>query len=478
MEFEVVFMCEANNGISCNGAVPWSSTPEHYKFIKYHTKMECILQSVDYNDLIVPNFIKCYRPYQLIIDDFMINRFTEEDVNVYGLTHDITTLSPMKNIKYINNFNSLPIGNYLMLLHDPQFIKMALESQYTTRVTAYRLNTYYNCSTSIDPTTFGFTVTNTVIHKLYDLITFKPLYNEEEFKYIDLCKKLLNAPIYSNRTGVSTHGLFVETLKFNLMRDSARVLPLLTTKSVPWKTVTRELYWFLMGNTTTEYLDKYNVKIWSGNSTREFLDSRGLDYPIGTLGPIYGFQWRHWGADWKSENPQGIDQIQNVIHTIKTNPRDRRMIVSAWNVEDISKMALPPCHYTFQFHVSEIEESPGVVKHRLNCAVTMRSADIALGVPFNIASYAMLTHIISFIVGMDPGILSITMVDCHLYTTHVEGVTQMINRSIKPFPTLSFGITNDSTIDTIDKFITAVSIDSIQVINYNPHPFIRLEMAV
>lgn len=290
--------------------------------------------------------------------------------------------------------------------------------------------------------------------------------NREECYYLCILAEISHADTRPNRTGVATRGSFHEVLKFSLSDERGRVLPLLTTKKVNWSAVYHELVWFLRGSTTTEYLTENGVKIWDGNSTREFLDSRGLThYAPGKVGPIYGSQWRNW-------NECGTDQLVDVINKLQTDPGDRRMIVSAWNVDRLDEMALPPCHYSFQFHVDFEDNVPA----RLNCLVNMRSADLALGVPFNIASYAMLTHIVSQITSIPAGTLSISMCDCHVYENHLDGISKQLKRAPRRFPTIQFG--PRATGATIDDYANNLTIDDFTIVGYDPHPYIHLQMAV
>jgi len=289
--------------------------------------------------------------------------------------------------------------------------------------------------------------------------------NHEETKFLDLLREIMGAPTRPSRTGINTRSVFNRCIRFNLTDARGPVLPLLTTKSVNWKSVYYELIWFLQGSTNTKYLDENGVKIWAGNSSREYLDSRGLkDYEVGDVGPIYGAQWRNWN---------GVDQLAQVIDTIKKDPWDRRMIVSAWNVSDIPKMCLPPCHYSFQFYVDG---------KRLNCLVNMRSADVALGVPFNIASYAFLTHIVAFLTGLIAGELSINMADCHIYENHLAEVGGWITRAPVRFPIIRFGpriteLTGPAG-PTIDDFAKKFTFSDYEIEGYKSRPFIKLQMAV
>lgn len=291
------------------------------------------------------------------------------------------------------------------------------------------------------------------------------LENKAELRYLAMLQRMIDAPERPNRTATGTRGVFHEYIEFDLSDIGGRILPLLTTKKVPEVSVVEELKMFIHGETTNERLKEKNIKIWDGNSTREYLDSIGLtDYPEGTLGPIYGAQWRSFGGS-------GIDQLQKAIDTLITNPGDRRMLVTAWNPIDIPKMVLPACHFSFQFHCDFIKLPDGSFKpSALNCLVNMRSADTGLGVPFNIASYAFLTHFVSLITGIPPGKLGLVLADCHIYTDHITGIKKQLLRQPKRFPYIKF-MSELKSIDDIDdlKFI---------IVGYKPDPYIKLDMAV
>lgn len=209
-----------------------------------------------------------------------------------------------------------------------------------------------------------------------------------EFQYLELIGKIIErGQEKTDRTGVGTYSLFGEMMRFDLQRS----FPLLTTKKVFWKGVVEELLWFLRGSTDGRLLSDKGVRIWDGNGSREFLDKLGFqERREGDLGPVYGFQWRHFGAAYQNCDTdytgKGIDQIKELIDQLQQNPDSRRHIVSAWNVSDLKKMALPPCHVLFQFYVSQ---------GRLSCMLYQRSCDVGLGIPFNIASYALLTTLIA-----------------------------------------------------------------------------------
>ncbi|CAH0721527.1 unnamed protein product, partial [Brenthis ino] len=286
----------------------------------------------------------------------------------------------------------------------------------------------------------------------------------EEYQYLNLVKKIIETGDKRvDRTGVGTLSIFGAMQRYSL---SSNVLPLLTTKRVFVRGVIEELLWMISGSTDSNVLANKKVHIWDANGSRAFLDNLGFtDRKEGDLGPVYGFQWRHSGAQYIDANTdytgQGIDQIQNVINTIKNNPSDRRMLICAWNPTDLSKMALPPCHCLAQFHVSS---------GKLSCLLYQRSADMGLGVPFNIASYALLTHMIAHVTDLEPGEFIHTTGDTHVYLNHVEPLKTQLERVPRDFPSLEFA----RKINSIDDF----KYEDFIIKNYNPYPKIDMEMAV
>lgn len=285
-----------------------------------------------------------------------------------------------------------------------------------------------------------------------------------ELQYINLIKHILeNGISKDDRTGVGTLSIFSYNMTFNL-RES---FPLLTTKKVYWKGVVEELLWFISGSTNSNVLKEKGVKIWEGNSSREFLDSRGLShYDQGDIGAGYGFQWRHFGAKYTnmydSYEGQGVDQLKDVIYKIKNTPDDRRIIMSAWNPTDLDKMALPPCHIFVQFWVDSN-------KKELHSQMYQRSCDVGLGVPFNIASYSLLTCIIAKLCDLTPGDFHYCMGDTHIYKNHIDAMKLQITRDPYDFPKIK--IKDITDIDNI-KF------DDIELIDYKYYENIKMNMAV
>ncbi len=262
--------------------------------------------------------------------------------------------------------------------------------------------------------------------------------------YLDLVRLALEeGEPRSDRTGVGTRSLFGHQIRFDL----ADGFPLLTNRKIHLKSIVHELLWFIKGDTNIAYLKENGVRIWD-----EWADDRG------ELGPVYGKQWRRWAT----ADGRVIDQLKQVIEQIKTNPQSRRLIVSAWNVADIPRMALAPCHVMFQFYVTG--------SRRLSCQLYQRSADLFLGVPFNIASYALLTHMIAQVTDLRPGEFVHTFGDAHLYENHLDQARELLQRDPRPLPTV---VLNQS-VREIDGF----TFDDIRVENYNPHPPIKALVAV
>ena len=262
-------------------------------------------------------------------------------------------------------------------------------------------------------------------------------------QYLDLMKYVRESGTEKgDRTGTGTLSVFGYQMRFNLEEG----FPLVTTKKVHLKSIIYELLWFLKGSTNVDYLNEHGVSIWD-----EWADERG------ELGPVYGAQWR----SWPTQDGSSIDQISEVINQIKTNPDSRRLIVSAWNVSQIDNMALPPCHAMFQFYVAD---------GKLSCQLYQRSADIFLGVPFNIASYALLVLMIAKVTGLKPGEFVHTLGDAHLYLNHLDQVDEQLKR--QPFPLPKMSITKDI------KNVLDIEYEDFSLEDYESHPHISAPIAV
>lgn len=314
-----------------------------------------------------------------------------------------------------------------------------------------------------------------------------------EQAYLDLSRKILEEGVdKGDRTGTGTRSVFGHQMRFDLQKG----FPLLTTKRVPFRLITSELLWFIKGDTNIRYLLEHNNHIWDEWAFERFVKSDDYTGPDmtdfgrralkdeafneiyraemkafneriltdeafaqkhGELGNVYGAQWRKW----KTSQGETIDQLKDVIEMIRSNPDSRRLIVSAWNPEDVPNMALPPCHTLFQFYVAE---------GKLNCQLYQRSADVFLGVPFNIASYALLTHLIAHETGLEAGEFVHTFGDAHIYSNHVEQINEQLTREPRAFPELKLNTEKSSIFD--------FEMGDIQLEGYDPHPRIKAPIAV
>jgi thymidylate synthase len=294
----------------------------------------------------------------------------------------------------------------------------------------------------------------------------------------DLVDKHTASPacLRSNRTLVDSVSVFGRQVRFCLKNGA---IPMLTTKRVPFKHMVEELLWFCRGETDATILSKKGIKIWNGNSSREFLDARGLvAYAEGDIGPGYGFQWRHMGATYRGAAPgvkyadsDGFDQLAYVERELRTNPTSRRILLNAWNSADLDKMALPPCHVMAQWYVEPATVEPHG-KPTLSCMLTMRSCDTFLGLPWNMASYATLTHILAARCGMQSGELVVSIGDCHLYSNCIEQAGLQLKRTARPTPKL---LVNNGV---ATKEWAEISVEDLTLCGYCPHPSIRADMAV
>jgi len=261
--------------------------------------------------------------------------------------------------------------------------------------------------------------------------------------YLDLLQHIKdNGVVKSDRTGTGTKSVFGYQMRFDLQKG----FPMLTTKKLHLRSIIYELLWFLNGDTNIKYLNDNKVSIWD-----DWADANG------DLGPVYGYQWRHW----KTPDGREIDQITQLIHSLKTNPDSRRHIVSAWNVADVDNMALPPCHALFQFYVAN---------GKLSCQLYQRSADVFLGVPFNIASYAILVLMVAQVTGYEPGEFVHTFGDAHLYLNHLEQVDLQLSRQPRPLPQMK--------LNPEIKDIFSFKFEDFELIGYDPHPHIKADIAV
>jgi thymidylate synthase len=293
--------------------------------------------------------------------------------------------------------------------------------------------------------------------------------NSEEMQYLNLIQKILERGTLEKGRNGNTISTFGEYMRFSLENGK---IPILTTKKTAWKTCLKELLWFIRGETNNKILQQQGVHIWDANTTREFLDSRGLTlYPEGMAGPIYGYQWRDFGASYNcftgksldADHPfDGIDQLQQIIDQLKNHEtrNSRRLILTAWNPKQLDQMALPPCHIMCQFNVHD--------GNKLSCAMYQRSNDECCGTPFNIASYSFLTHLLAKHCGLEAYEFVYFKGNCHIYEEHIEGAKMQLLREPFPFPTVS--------IKQVRGNINDYQVEDFEIHNYQHHPQIKFKM--
>ena len=299
-----------------------------------------------------------------------------------------------------------------------------------------------------------------------------PPLNTEEYQYLNIIHKIISTGTWEEGRNGRTKSIFGEMMRFSLANGR---IPILTTKRTAWKTCLKELLWFIRGETDNRLLQEQGVHIWDGNTSREFLDSRGLNhYREGLIGPGYGFQWRHFGGEYDATTGKGlaeglaasltagIDQLRQIIDALKDPAQrtSRRLIMTAWNPLQLDEMALPPCHMICQFNVHD--------GNKLSCAMTQRSCDELLGVPFNIASYSFLTHLIAHHCGLEAYEFVYFKGNCHLYEEHIEAAKTQLQRTPFAFPTLEIRNLRENIEDYI--------VDDFIVKGYESHEAIKAKM--
>ena len=288
-------------------------------------------------------------------------------------------------------------------------------------------------------------------------------FQHEEYQYLNLIQNIIDNGTWEEGRNGKTKSIFGNMMRFSLIDGK---IPILTTKKTAWKTCLKELLWFIRGKTNNNLLKEQGVHIWDGNSTPEFLKSRGLShYSDGELGPIYGHQWRHFNAKWEGDEDytgEGVDQLQQIIDALK-DPKQRtsrRLIISAWNPCQLDDMALPPCHILCQFNIHD--------GNKLSCAMFQRSCDFFLGIPINIASYSMLTHILAKHCGLEAYEFIHSMGNIHLYENAIDAAKLQITREPYPFPTVS--------IKEVRENINDYKVEDFEIHNYKSHEAIKVEM--
>jgi len=452
LPIHLILAVDEQYGIGKNGRIPWDSDLGYFKKITTTTcdskkQNALIMGRLTYESMPIPRISMSRKCVVVTSTPYCRHATTARTLG--------DAITECQNDDTIENI--FIIGGSMMY---KEGLDMGVDKIYVTRV-----NGTYDCDV-------GVPWLKNILSRYYKMssiqqgerFTYETYSQNGETAYIDLLKDIVkNGEERPNRTGVDTTSVFGRTIRFPF-KDG---FPLLTTKRVFWKGVIEELLWFLRGDTSSARLSEKGVRIWEGNTSKEYLEKRGLGgYNEGDCGPVYGYQWRHWNAEYgscdDSYEGRGIDQIAQVIDSIKNDPYSRRHIMSAWNVGQLDEMVLPPCHVLCQFFVSKDGE--------LSCQMYQRSADMFLGVPFNIASYAALTYIIARETGLKPKELIMCFGDAHIYSNHMDAVEEQLQREQRKFPALRIR-------DDAGSYET-LTMDDFIIEGYNPHGTIKAPMAV
>jgi len=460
----LIYAIDINNGFGKNNTLPWDLVNDRKFFSKLTTHNSIVMGKNTYNSLPTK-----YRPLpnrkNYILSSNFKNDYNQDLFNIQSI-EDIINLSKEENVFVIGG---------VKLIQDIPLEK--IDNIYETRIyDNYECDIFliphnksifkYISKSPIIKDKSNFQVTCYSKHNKFNFIPYfissfnNLMPKSEETDYLYLLEKIFNYGKVRKTRNSSTYSLFSERLEFNIENN---VLPLLTTKRTFWNGIIEELLWFIKGETDNKKLKEKGIHIWDGNTTNDFLKKSNLPYEEDICGPIYGYQWRRFGEEYtyidkttkeirKTEGiKKGYDQLQEIINLIRNNPTSRRIFMSGWNPAQMSQMCLPPCHVSYQFYVDE---------DKLICQMYQRSADVFLGLPFNIASTSALTHLIAHHTGLKASRVIICLGDIHIYEEHLKAVAEQLTRYnlIKPFPTLEI----NSKYENIEDY----SKDNFEIKNY------------
>lgn len=454
MKFDIIVCTDQNGGIGKEGKIPWH-LPEDIKRFKELTLNSTVIMGRKTWDSIPFKF----KPLP--------------DRDNFILTRKILPVNEFSNngrVKYFTNFDDALENvktDKIFVIGGSFIYDQALKHPKVRIVYLTRINKYFNCDVNFFLEEKDFDILEKSDMMKENGLEFNYINyirkNNQEVNYLNLMKKIyVEGVVKNDRTGVGIHSLFSEKLEFDLRAG----FPLMTTKKTFFRGVAEELLFFISGKTDTKILSEKGVKIWEPNTTREFLDGRGLNYEEGFMGPMYSWQWRHAGLEYTGKDVElgegGIDQLQNAIDLIKNDPTSRRIIINSHDTVNLDKGVLLCCHTMFQFWVD-------TERGELSCQMYQRSADMFLGVPFNIASYALLTEMMAHICGLKARKLSVVFGDCHLYRNHIDQYKEQISRIPYLFPELKIC----RKVENINDF----KFEDFQLSNYICHSSIKAPMA-
>lgn len=461
--FSIIVAIDAGNGISKGGELPWSGcAKEDMKFFR-DTTLGRRKNAVIFGRITYETIDEEHRPLEgrrNVVISRKMKQESNPNILVFSSVGDALAGLGSQQSSYEDVFICGGEQVYNEIIRDYMYLCKKI---YVTKFkTDYNCDQFFDFNAVKDLPLFCEPAKST--H--YTRYTYAPKVLHDEFSYLTLLNTVLTTgEPRPDRTGVGTKSLFAQRLEFDIRER----LPVITTKKTNYDAVIKELLFFVSGDTNAKHLEEQNVNIWKGNTSKEFLAKNNLPYEEGDMGPLYGSQWRHWGAEYNGCDAdykgKGIDQLKNLIENIRTDPHSRRHILTAWNVEQLPQMVLAPCHNLCQFYVSSDRKF-------LDASLYMRSSDMFLGLPFNIASYAILTYMIAHITNLKARRLVVNLGDAHVYQTHLEATARLIKRTPRPFPKLSFR--GSAKLHEIDDF----TFDSFIIENYTSWPHISVELAV
>lgn len=460
MVFNVILACDSNNGIGCNNELPWNFK-EDLQFFKKKTT------SNNYDDNL--NVVVMGRKtWESIPNNFLENR-----INIVITSNKEKYSKDNPNVIFIDSFESSIKYiednlkyNKVYVIGGSEIYNLAFSSHKINKVYITRINGNFNCDCYINLPKlkilkeFNKSFLNRKDKQMYP-VTYQvaQVIPNVEVQYLKMLKSImLNGEKRMTRNGY-TYSEFGKEFIINL-EDG---FPLLTTKRMFWKGIVEELLFFIRGDTDSKKLEDKGIRIWKGNTSKEFLNSVNLDYNEGEMGPMYGYQWRYFNKKYKSTNEdQGIDQFKNLIALIKKDPHSRRLLMTDFNPSQVEEGVLYPCHsLILQFYVND---------DKLSVKMYQRSADFALGIPFNIASTSLLLTIVAKLCNLKPYQVIITLGDCHIYDSHIQPLNDQFNRLCYPLPKLE--IPNFTTLEEVENS----TLEDYKITNYKYHPSIKMEM--
>jgi thymidylate synthase len=493
MNYSLILACDKNGIISIDGKIPWldirseDQTPKYindlrnFRAITLHHVI--IMGSKTYESLPMRKLLNNRLNVVLSTREEIRNEVVSKGGLAYSNIAEMhKSLQKLKKEAFVGNNHKELLKSHIFVIGGIELyysMKNLISKHYITVIpeecdsSSTSTIKYYNKDNICERYNSPF-INNLVMDKMKFYI-IPSGQDRPDNKYQNLMNRILQSNNFieaeKDRTNFGYYALYGEQLKFDI---SDGKIPLTTLRAQPFRWIVEELLWFLNGNTDNKILKDKGVSIWTGNTTAEFLKKRKLNYPEGNAGPIYGFQWRHWGADYiaPDEKNNGIDQVAEVIKNLvnPANRYSRRHIISGWNVADLDKMVLPPCHVLYQFSVDS--------KDQIHTTFYQRSSDVALACSWNASSATILTNIIGCLTGLKPATLTMFIANAHIYSNHINGVKEMLNRKSYEFPTIS--ITGINPIDhnntDINKLLSSLKFEQFHLNDYFAHPDISLNM--